>query len=215
VDDVDRLFEVEPGEFVRERNALADRLKKEGRADEAAEVRRLRKPSAAVWALNQLARRRPDDVAALIDAGERVRRVQQQGGGNLLREATREVQVLARGLAAGTTRPSEVEAGLRAAAMSGDPDGELRAGRLTVLPEAPLGPEMWVAPAEPEAAHDERESKDLREARARLARAEAERGRARSLVDDAEELLARRLAALDEAEERLAEARRQVPRSRA
>lgn len=104
-DDVDRLFAVGSSEFVRERNALADRLKGEGRAQEAADVRRLRRPRAVVWALNRLARSRPDDLGALVEADERVREVQQQGEGGLLREATREVQVLARGPAAAPCAP--------------------------------------------------------------------------------------------------------------
>lgn len=206
--DVDSLFEVEPGEFVKARDELAARLKKEGRSDEAAEVRKLRRPSVVIFELNRLARRRPDDVVALLDAGEEVRRIQQKGGGPRLREATRNVQALAKGLAAGTARPTEVDAALRAAALGRDPDGELRAGLLTAVPQMPVGPEMWVAGGNPKRAEDTRRAKEREQAQAEQAKAEAEVERARSLVADAEELLARHRASLDEAESRLREVKR-------
>jgi hypothetical protein len=197
---IDRLFEVEPSEFVRARDELAARLKEEGRHDEAAEVKKLRKPPVVVFELNRLARRRPDDVAALIDAGEHVRLVQEQGAGALLREATRNVHALARGLAAITARPAEVEAALRAAALSGDATGELRAGRLTAVPEAPLGPDMWVAPADPQGDEPERPNRDLDEARARREKAKRDVDRARAHLEEAESRLAQAVECLEEAQ---------------
>ncbi|HEX2038797.1 MAG TPA: hypothetical protein VHF47_03580 [Acidimicrobiales bacterium] len=205
-DELDRLFEVEPAEFVRVRDDLVARLKKEGRRDEAADVRRMRRPTATVWALNRLARLRPDDVAALLAAGEAVRQAQQQRAGARLRQSTREVQVLASRLAAGN---QEVEAALRAAALNGDPSGELRAGRLQAVPEAPLGPEMWTAGADTEVDLDdtpepERPSRRaLDEARARQQKAQREVDRARARVQEAEEQLARAVDRLEEAQAEL------------
>jgi hypothetical protein len=62
--------------FTEERNALAKALRKEGRRDEAAEVSKLRKPSVAAWAVNQLVRTQRRDVAALFEAGDSLREAQ-------------------------------------------------------------------------------------------------------------------------------------------
>ncbi|MFL5886136.1 MAG: hypothetical protein ACJ77M_13785, partial [Thermoleophilaceae bacterium] len=47
-------------------------------------MRSLRKPSVPAWAVNQLARRHPDDVEALLAAGEEARSAQEEvlGGGD-------------------------------------------------------------------------------------------------------------------------------------
>ena len=79
-----RLFAVPPAEFTKERDALARELREKGKADEAKEVAALRKPTAALWIANQLARLAPDEVKALIHATERLRK------GDDLREAMRQ-----------------------------------------------------------------------------------------------------------------------------
>ncbi|MGH7389719.1 MAG: hypothetical protein ACREM3_09720 [Candidatus Rokuibacteriota bacterium] len=75
-DDADELHAVPLRDFVRARKALGDRLRRQGRAGEAAEVDRLRKPSPALWAVNHLARRHQDLVRRLVDAVERLKRAQ-------------------------------------------------------------------------------------------------------------------------------------------
>ena len=72
-DGVDRIFGLPLGEFVAARNKLARRLRKEGLTEDAERVAALRKPSVAVWAVNQLARRHRRDVDLLLDAGHRLR----------------------------------------------------------------------------------------------------------------------------------------------
>ena len=82
-DDQAALYSVPLNEFIRERDALAARLKEDGKKEEAARIKALRKPSVAVWALNQLAQRRPDEVADLVRTGGRLRTTQEetlQGG---------------------------------------------------------------------------------------------------------------------------------------
>jgi len=82
-DDAAGLYAVPLSEFVQERDALASRLRDAGQKDESAKIKSLRKPSVAVWALNQLARRQPDEVAELIRTGDRLRAAQEetlQGG---------------------------------------------------------------------------------------------------------------------------------------
>jgi hypothetical protein len=67
------LYQVEPGKFTAARNALAKQLRAEGRRDEAARVGKLRRPPVTAWALNQVARRQPDLIGAVMAAGGRLR----------------------------------------------------------------------------------------------------------------------------------------------
>jgi hypothetical protein len=62
--------------FTPERNALAKVLRQEGQRDEASRVSKLRKPSAAAWAVNQLVRTQKREVNALFKAGDALVRVQ-------------------------------------------------------------------------------------------------------------------------------------------
>ena len=52
----DELFEADPRGFVAARDRLVKLLRAEGKRDDAAAVRALRRPSVAAWALNQVAR---------------------------------------------------------------------------------------------------------------------------------------------------------------
>ena len=69
---LEQLYAVEPDEFVAERKRLEKSLRDEGRAEEAAEIAKLRKPSQPVFLANRLARWQPDLVGQLIDAGEQL-----------------------------------------------------------------------------------------------------------------------------------------------
>jgi hypothetical protein len=62
------LHAVAPAAFTRQRNARAAALAEAGQADAARAVRQLRRPTAALWAVNQLARAEPQRLAALLDA---------------------------------------------------------------------------------------------------------------------------------------------------
>ena len=64
-DAADDLYGLPLDAFVPERDALAKRLRAEGRRDEAAEVKALRKPSVAAWAVNQAVRSQPRAARAL------------------------------------------------------------------------------------------------------------------------------------------------------
>ncbi|HWE26070.1 MAG TPA: hypothetical protein VG496_19190 [Myxococcales bacterium] len=74
------LFTVEPAEFVGARDALAKELRAAGRDAEAKEVAALRRPTAAVWAVNQLARKNSAELEQFVDASDRVRHAQVRGG---------------------------------------------------------------------------------------------------------------------------------------
>jgi hypothetical protein len=76
-DEIARLLAVPLGDFVEERKRLAASLKSLGRRDEAQAIAKLAKPSAALWAINQLARREPaairrlGELTAVMQAGPR------------------------------------------------------------------------------------------------------------------------------------------------
>jgi hypothetical protein len=82
---------------------LAGELRDAGKADEAAEVKKLRRPSIVAWAVNVVSRERPEEVAALREAGRELRRAQRKalsgGGGEDLRRATDDRRVLIQTLA--------------------------------------------------------------------------------------------------------------------
>ena len=90
--DVDRLFELPPEEFTAARNELARRLKNDGEASAAADVKQLSKPSIAAWAINQLAREQRGAVKLLLESAARLKKAQENalksgGTGDALRRA--------------------------------------------------------------------------------------------------------------------------------
>ncbi|KYF75805.1 hypothetical protein BE11_13685 [Sorangium cellulosum] len=91
-DEVDDLYKKPLGDFTRARDDLAKRLRQAGDKAAAERVKALRRPTAAAWTLNQLARRYPQRLEALLDAGERLREAQRgalaPGGAQELREAS-------------------------------------------------------------------------------------------------------------------------------
>jgi hypothetical protein len=75
-EDVDALFSLPLSEFIGARNALAVRLKKAGRGDEADQVKALAKPSISAWAVNQLYWQHRKVFDQLISTGQRFRKAQ-------------------------------------------------------------------------------------------------------------------------------------------
>jgi hypothetical protein len=123
-DDPDRLFEVPPARFVRERNVLAARLRESGRAAEAAAVKRLRRPNTTVWTVNRLARQEPQRVRRLVDAVERLKTAQRAREG--VAEAVSEQRAALHDAVAGAT------ALLEQAGLSRSPDALERIARTLV-----------------------------------------------------------------------------------
>ncbi len=76
--ELDKLYAAPLDEFVAERDALAKQLRSDGDREAADRVKALRKPSAAVWAVNQLARRQQKDYRALLKAGDKLRATQEK-----------------------------------------------------------------------------------------------------------------------------------------
>src|ERR671927_1351224 len=75
-DDIDALFRLPLAEFTGERNALAARLKKEGRRNDADRVKLLAKPSVSAWAVNQLYWDHREAFDQLMASGKRLRPAQ-------------------------------------------------------------------------------------------------------------------------------------------
>jgi hypothetical protein len=74
--EVDSLFQLPLTDFTAARNALASRLKKEGRGEESERVKGIQKPPASAWTVNQLFWRRPKDIDTLLKVGDRFRAAQ-------------------------------------------------------------------------------------------------------------------------------------------
>lgn len=81
------LYGVPREEFTRARNARVTQLRREGRHDDAAAVKALRKPDQVAAALNQAVRKKPKLRDELLDAGERLREASAGGKGGGLRSA--------------------------------------------------------------------------------------------------------------------------------
>jgi hypothetical protein len=207
--EVDRLFELPLEEFTAARNELAQRLKSEGDAGAADEVKRLPKPNVAAWTINQLARQQADAVGALLAAGAKLREAQERAlqsageGGNALRQAQEDERSAVRGLThqaqqiledAGRPVSSSVldriSSTLRAAAVSDAGRAALEAGRLSgdVEPsgfdslaglELAPAPRRGRAPARDELADRRREKKEREQKRREL------KERARKLAAEA------------------------------
>jgi hypothetical protein len=150
--DFDRLYELPLTEFTAARDELAKRLRSEGRREQADEVKKLRKPTAAVWLVNRLARERQPDVQRLLKAGESLAKSQPQAAAGessqafaqARREEQRALQPLAKaareiggreGIGASVVgRATET---LRAASLRPEGRELLRRGRLTEELEPP------------------------------------------------------------------------------
>ncbi|MFN8027571.1 MAG: hypothetical protein U0W40_14800 [Acidimicrobiia bacterium] len=141
---LDELFAAVPEDFVATRDRLVRELKADGDDELAAQVKKMKRPTLATWALNQLATADADAVDAYLDASRVLRQLQERGGDRdallgAMRTHREEQQVVA-DLAVGhaATRPgdpervrSAVQETLEAAALDDAIADALRAGRLT------------------------------------------------------------------------------------
>ncbi len=143
--------------FIAARDELVRRLRESDRAQDAAAVKALRKPTVVTWTLNQLGVRDPDGVAALLDAGSEVRSVQRaalsstKGAADRLKVASASRRTAITGLTdsaravleeAGRASPQHLDAIRRALeTASTDPDaGEhLRLGTFERAPDGAAG----------------------------------------------------------------------------
>ena len=149
--DLDRLYQVPLSEFTSARDELTQQLRAQGEREKALEIKKLRKPTAGVWVVNQLVRERPLDVQRLLKAGESLTKSQANaaaGTPQTFPEARRDEQHALQQLAEGAREIAE-RAGigspalgkametLRAASLTAEGRELLRRGRLTEELEPP------------------------------------------------------------------------------
>ena len=211
-EDARALYRLPPEEFTAARDALARRLRSAGERAQAEEVRRLRRPNAPAWALDQIAQDRPELIDEVLATGSELREAMEIGDGRRLREAehsTREasdtaVREAEHGLAAAGQSVSDdvrarLAATLRAAILDPDVASLLQSGMLERDVELPgFGLDMPMTPAPhpvaPEAprrkpTHDDRkrqereEREDQQKREERRAREEARRAAKRRLAE--------------------------------
>jgi hypothetical protein len=143
----DRLYSLPLDEFTAARDEIARELQREGDGDEAAAVKKLRKPSVAAWALNQVRRADTRRSDALIEAGGRLRQAHEGllggGGRDELQKAVAderrlvaelaslaERELAAAGRAASVAVRDKLRATLHAVALDAEAREEFAAGRL-------------------------------------------------------------------------------------
>jgi plasmid stability protein len=216
IDEADRLYGLPLEDFVPERDALAKKLRGEGNRAEADAVKALRKPTAVVWAVNQVMRTQRGPARALIRAADRA--AKNPGDRDALRAHADALDELARaagGLLSGAGRGLSEDAVLRVrsalhgASLDREARDDFLAGRLTSEP-APVGFGAITAmpKARPKAAKAKAKAKAAPKAKPkpkgpspaaqkRVARAEAQVAKARAALADAERDLAEERAALE------------------
>jgi hypothetical protein len=231
-EELERLYLQPPERFTAERNALAKRLREEGDREASEEIKKLRKPSLAAWLVNQLGLREPDDVARLMDAGERMRAAEEsmlagradadelRAAATAVREALERLSARAREIAAEDGRKlnqatlDRVAETLQAASTDEAVAESVRSGHLAKETKhatigsgrgttAPRSRSRKGGAKRDDGAEREQARRELKEAQDELERAQGHRDRAQGEVDK----LAERLK---EARAEVAQAKRDV-----
>ncbi len=110
-DAVTELYGQHPDAFMGARTALVAQVRSDGDAGLAKAVASVRKPTVAAWAVNQLVRRRPDDLATLLDLAARLQAASERMDGAALRDLGRERTALVDTLLRGTRDVASDEGG--------------------------------------------------------------------------------------------------------
>jgi hypothetical protein len=140
--EIDRLYGLPLDKFTSARDTRVKELRSGGEREAADQLKKARKPTAAAWAANQIARNERMNVRALLTAGEQLREGQAElmRGGNaddLRRAQESERRALTALLDAGKQLVDgdvilrKLEATLRAAAVDPEARTLLEQGRLT------------------------------------------------------------------------------------
>jgi hypothetical protein len=226
-DEITRLYSLPLEEFTDERNVLVKRLREDGNRDAADEVKGLKKPNQAAWAINRAVRADPDAVSQLIEAGERLSDAQTSAlkgkGADELREAMAaqqaavETMMAAIGETLGDDQPGaaildRVRETLRAVAGDEELRDEFVTGRVTRDREAVGFGGAPVTPARGKSAPKRKRSPSA----AKLRQAETAQNRAQRTLDaavkrarDAGRRLERAEKEIDAAKKALNEAERE------
>jgi hypothetical protein len=154
-------------EFTSARNELARELKRAGKKEAADELGALRKPTRSTWAVNQVARRRPQETRALVKAGDELRKAQravvggrgpevlteaQRAHRHALEELTETIrEVLGEGEhAPATSAVTQAVQTLRAASIDKEASKDLVRGTLAgEVEQSGFGPLLAAVPSRP------------------------------------------------------------------
>ena len=230
------LYQLPLEEFTPARDALAKELKAAGRKDEAAEVKSLRKPSVAAWALNRTAHDNPDAIDRLRGAGADLREAQQEAmsgdagrlrdTGRALAEEVDRVASLAADVLKAAGRPvtsaqqEKLTATLRTAAVDDEAGGVLARGVLVEELESTGFSLLGTVPGDghktlPAAERPAKKPKAPKEALEAVEAARRELRRCDAEADMAATRARRRAERAETAAKRAAEAQREAEQARA
>jgi hypothetical protein len=214
--EIDRLYGLPLAQFTAARDDVVRRLRSGGDRQGADEIKRLRKPTVAAWALNQVHRDDPQGVQELIGAGQRLRDAHERllAGGDreplqravaeerqLVRDLARhaERQLVAAGQSVSAAVETKLWATLRAVSADSEAGELISAGRLTRDYEiSDLG--LGLAPAgariaakvetgrrsRSEAAADAGVARKIRDVRQQLERSRARQQETEQTLEDAQ-----------------------------
>jgi hypothetical protein len=236
-EELDRLFHGPLEEFTPARNELAKSLRSDGKGEAADWVKGLKKPTRAAWLVNQLAERKPKDIAKLLEVGEELRRGQEEmlagaADRDALRETARREQkaidsllrtaeAIGREHKAGSTILDRVTETLRAAAGDSEVARAIELGRLereqravsigltgAATPAPPRGKRAKDEAAERRALHET--ARRRKAAESKVAAAEKRVLRAEAALERARDALEEKQKALQDAEHDLRAARNEL-----
>jgi hypothetical protein len=225
-DELDRLYHGPLEEFTGARNELAKSLRSDGEAVAADWVKGLTKPSRAAWLVNQLAVRKSDEIAELLEAGRELRAAQEEmlagsADRDMLREAARHEQktvdsllrtaeTLGKEHGVGQQILTKVGETLQAASSDPDVAEAIESGRLTREQRAAgVGLIGAAAPAKPKGKSAREKEREEKERRTRQQQAKRRKEAERKLAA-AEKRLKREHAKLERAREAVEEAEQRV-----
>lgn len=208
------LFSLDPNDFVAARDQLAKDLRAQGDKDAAKAVKGMRRPTVPIWALNQVARERPDEIEQLVAASARAQAAKDKDVRDALaqrRDALHDVVVAARQIIEGSGRsadPHELDltSALSTILVSEALTKDLRDGSLTRV-EDPAAEIEWPDVSGTPPAREESQAPSRA-----LVRAREELERRRSAVDDAVRRVADAERLLAVAQEAMAKAEQDVAR---
>lgn len=223
---LDRLYHGPLEEFTGARNELSKSLRSDGQGEAADWVKALAKPSRAAWLVNQLAVRKPDEIAELLETGRELRGAQEEMlAGATDREQLRAVahrerqkidelqrtaEAIGREHGVGAQILTKVAETLQAASSDPGVAEAIEAGRLTREQRAAsigvIGTATPGAPKAKGARAKEREAKQQRERQAQAKR----RAAAEKKLGTAERKLEQERGKLEHAKEAVEEAERRV-----
>lgn len=235
-DAVDALYGLPLDEFTPRRDELAKELRGDGKRDEAAWVKALRKPSATAWLVNQLARTQRSDARRVLESGDALSAAQERalagkGGRDELAGAAQEHADAMRALMAkapglldrGGSSPSNTTLEraaetLRAIPLDEEARGGFALGRLTREHHAaglgfaaPGGPHR-AAPKPAKASKAPKAADDAAAVKQAERRAQ-DRERARAAVKDARSAQRARQREVSELQRELRQAERELDRA--